>query len=112
MSIGIEPGVAELDQTAGPLASDAFVAELARMANALFQNGMPGQVPTPAGVGSPVAPPALGPLIGATPPANPGPSALALGAGGVSTSQNAPPTPGFMSSPPLASAPAPKESDL
>jgi cysteine desulfurase / selenocysteine lyase len=114
MSIGIEPGVTELDQsTSGPLASDAFVAELARMANALFQNGAPGQVPqAPAGVSPPVSPPGVGALVGATPPANPGPSALALGAGGVSTSQNAPPTPGFLSTPPLASAPAPKESDL
>ena len=114
MSIGIEPGVTELDQSAsGPLASDAFVAELARMANALFQNGAPGQVPqAPAGISPPVSPPGVGPLIGASPPANPGPSALALGAGGVSTSQNAPPTPGFLSTPPLASAPAPKESDL
>ena len=58
------------------------------MANALFQNG------------------------GVALPPNPGPSALALGAGGVSTSQSAPPTPGFLSSPPLASAPPPKESDL
>ena len=113
MSIGIEPGVTELDQATGtPLGSDAFVAELSRMANAMFQSGAPGQVPqTPAGVSPPVAPPALGPLIGATPPANPGPSAFAPG-GGVSTSQNAPPTPGFLSSPPLASGPLPKESDL
>jgi cysteine desulfurase/selenocysteine lyase len=91
MSIGIEPGVTELDQSAtGPLASDAFVAELARMANVLFQEGG----------------------VDPTPPANPGPSALALGAGGVSTSQHAPPTPGFLSTPPLASAPVPKDSDL
>jgi cysteine desulfurase / selenocysteine lyase len=113
MSIGIEPGVTELDQaTSTPLGSDAFVAELARMANAMFQNGAPGQAPqAPAGVSPPVSPPALGPLMGATPPANPGPSALSPG-GGVSTSQNAPPTPGFLSTPPLASAPLPKESDL
>jgi cysteine desulfurase / selenocysteine lyase len=115
MSIGIEPGVTELEQAGpdGPLASNAFAAELARMANALFQNGTPGQVPhAPGGVSPPVSPPGLGPLMGATPPPNPGPSALALGAGGVSTSQNAPPTPGFLSTPPLASAPAPKDSDL
>ena len=118
MSIGIEPGVTELDQSAnGPLASDAFVAELVRVANALFQNGGPlgagGQgAPLPAAVGPLIAPPTTGPLMGATPPANPGPSALALGAGGVSTSQTAPPTPGFLSTPPLASAPVPKETDL
>src|SRR6187551_513541 len=116
MSIGIEPGVTELDQSAsGPLASDAFVAELARMANALFQHGGspaagPGGVQLPAGVSPPV--PTVGPLLAASPPANPGPSALALGAGGVSTSHNAPPTPGFLSTPPLASSPAPKDSDL
>jgi len=115
MSIGIEPGVTELDSSpSGPLASDAFVSELARMANALFQNGGPAGegVRVPAGAHPPLVPPSMGPLMGATPPPNPGPSALALGAGGVSTSQNGPPTPGFLSTPPLASAPAPKESDL
>jgi cysteine desulfurase / selenocysteine lyase len=88
MSIGIEPDAAALGPvgTAAP-DSDAFVAELSRMANLLFQGG------------------------GLT-TANPGPSALALGAGGVSTAQSAPPTPGMLSAPPLASSPAPKDSDL
>lgn len=75
MSIGIEP--------------DAFVAELSRLANAMFQNG--GSVQGP-------------PVPSAVPS---GPSAF-----GVSTSQSAPPTPGFLSAPPIASAPPPKEADL
>jgi cysteine desulfurase/selenocysteine lyase len=87
MSTGIEPDAAQLGQaTSGPFEGDAFVTELARLANAMFQSG-------------------------ASPP-NPGPSAMAPGAFGVSTAQSAPPTPGFLSSPPIASAPPPKEGDL
>ncbi|HEY6078150.1 MAG TPA: aminotransferase class V-fold PLP-dependent enzyme, partial [Polyangiaceae bacterium] len=95
------------------LQPEALVAELTRMANALFQGGAPAQLaPTaglataPTAVASPAAPP-----FPVTPP-NPGPSALALGAGGVSTSQSGPPTPGMLTAPPLASAPPPKEGDL
>jgi cysteine desulfurase / selenocysteine lyase len=113
MSIGIEPEPAQLAQTtSAPLESDAFVAELARMANLMFQNGGPGQGPSVASGAPPMAPPSVGPIAGVSPPPNPGPSALAPGAHGVSTAQSAPPTPGFLSSPPIASAPPPKESDL
>jgi cysteine desulfurase / selenocysteine lyase len=113
MSIGIEPEPAQLAQTSSaPLESDAFVAELARMANLMFQNGGPGQGPPVSNLAPPVAPPNVGPVIGVSSPPNPGPSALAPGAHGVSTGQSAPPTPGFLSSPPIASAPPPKENDL
>jgi cysteine desulfurase/selenocysteine lyase len=78
-------------------------AQIAELANALFQSG-PGATPAlPSGV--PTTPAAL------VPP-NPGPSALSLGAGGVSSAQTLPPVPGFLHAPPLAASPAPKESDL
>ncbi len=113
MSIGIESGGVPSDPLAADApGSEAFVAELARMANALFQGG--GASPAgaiPSGVTPPVAPPAIGPSPSVAFPPNPGPSALALGGGGVSTSQSAPPTPGFLSTPPVASAPAPKETE-
>jgi cysteine desulfurase / selenocysteine lyase len=91
MSIGTEPDVADLVLPAGdPALGEGFVAELQRMANALFQGALPGNAPTPV---------------------SPGPSTAAIGAGGVSTAQSVPPTPGFLSAPPIASAPAPKEGD-
>ena len=43
---------------------------------------------------------------------SPGPNALAVGAGGASPAVSAPPIPGVLKQPPLASAPLPKESDL
>ncbi|HVZ35059.1 MAG TPA: SufS family cysteine desulfurase, partial [Polyangiaceae bacterium] len=49
-----------------------------------------------------------GPVV----PHNPGPSALAFGAGGASPAVSHPPSPGVFHAPPLAVAPAPKESDL
>lgn len=113
MSTGIEPDTAQLGQVAsGPFEGEAFVAELARLANAMFQGGGPAQGPSVSELAPPVAPPATGPLPGVASPPNPGPSALAPGAFGVSTAQSAPPTPGFLSAPPIASAPPPKEADL
>jgi cysteine desulfurase/selenocysteine lyase len=113
MSTGIEPDASEVGPLAsGPFEGQAFAAELARLANAMFQNG--GENPALAGVGpsSPGPLPAAGPLPGIASPPNPGPSALAPGAFGVSTAQSGPPTPGMLSTPPLASAPPPKEGDL
>ena len=81
--------------------------EIERLANQLF-SGAPG------GLSAPLAgPPA--PLPGApTPvaPPNPGPSALAVGAGGASPAVSLPPVPGAVHRPPLAASPPPKESDL
>jgi cysteine desulfurase / selenocysteine lyase len=45
-------------------------------------------------------------------PPNPGPSAAAPGAGGVSPSVGLPPVPGALQTPPLANAPLPRESEL
>jgi cysteine desulfurase / selenocysteine lyase len=111
MSIGIEPDATELAAAPGsPFEGESFVAELARMANAMFQNGGPVQGPPVSNLTPPVSPPATSPLPGSFTPPNPGPSAL--GVGGASTAQSAPPTPGFVQSPPIASAPVPKEGDL
>ncbi|HWA77016.1 MAG TPA: family 2A encapsulin nanocompartment cargo protein cysteine desulfurase [Polyangiaceae bacterium] len=113
MSIGIEPDAVQLaEPVSGPIEGEAFVAQLTQLANALFQSGGPGQGPSVSNVVPPVAPPGAGPLPGVTSPPNPGPSALAPGVFGVSTAQAGPPTPGFLSAPPIANAPAPKESDL
>jgi cysteine desulfurase / selenocysteine lyase len=70
--------------------------------HALAPGGAPALVP--AGPSSGFAPP--------MPPPNVGPNAAHLGAGGVSSGQSLPPVPGFLHTPPLASAPAPKASDL
>jgi cysteine desulfurase/selenocysteine lyase len=105
MSIGIEPGPGRLaGATGSALESEAFVAELTRMANAMFRSGGPGSAPpfVPRGADEP----------GVSSAPHPGPSAMAPGLSGMSTAQSAPPTPGFLSSPPIASAPPPKEADL
>ncbi|HYQ15245.1 MAG TPA: aminotransferase class V-fold PLP-dependent enzyme, partial [Polyangiaceae bacterium] len=119
MSIGIEPELSHgADATTASPGGEAFVAELARMANALFHGGGPTQAPPLPGGGlplngaAPVLPPPAAPALSPTVPPNPGPSALAPGLRGVSTSQSGPPTPGFLSSPPIASAPPPKDADL
>jgi cysteine desulfurase/selenocysteine lyase len=66
---------------------DALTSELSRLANQLFSAGP------------------LGP--------SPGPSAFNVGGGGLAaTAPEHPPTPGFVQSVPVASAPFPKESDL
>jgi len=108
MSIGIEPE-ASAATDASP-SGEAFVAELARLANVMFQGGAPTHAPSAPGNFAP-SPNGASPA-GVSVPPNPGPSALAPGARGVSTAQNGPPTPGFLVSPPLASAPPPKEADL
>src|SRR6187397_304307 len=74
-------------------------AEIARLANELF--GRPPLPPVTA-AGSP----------GVVVPPNPGPSAAAPGAGGVSTQHTLPPIPGPAIAPPIAQAPAPRDSDL
>ncbi|RYZ10050.1 MAG: SufS family cysteine desulfurase [Myxococcales bacterium] len=111
MSIGIEPDAAQLAAApTSPLESESFVQELARLANQMFQNGGPVQGPPVSNITPPVAPPTGGPLPGVVAPPNPGPSAF--GVGGASTAQSSPPTPGFLTSPPIANAPPPKEGDL
>ncbi len=55
----------------------------------------------------------LAPAVGGIPaPSNPGPSALAVGAGGASPSVTLPPVPGPLKQPPLVTAPPPKEADF
>jgi cysteine desulfurase/selenocysteine lyase len=111
MSIGIEPDAAQLAAApSSPLESEGFVQELARLANQMFQNGGPVQGPPVSNISPPFTPPSGAPLPGVVAPPNPGPSAL--GVGGASTAQSAPPTPGFLTSPPIANAPPPKEADL
>jgi cysteine desulfurase/selenocysteine lyase len=82
--------------------------EIERFANLYFAgvpgpevNGPGGVPPSPAfGVPGPIAPP------------NPGPSALAVGAGGASPAVTAPPVPGVVHRPPLAASPLPDEASL
>ena len=90
MSIGIEPDVSLATDAPAP-GGDEFVAQLARMANALFQGGAP-TAPAPLSLPSHVAPVAGGatPQLLSVPPTI-GPSATAPGLGGVSTAQNGPP---------------------
>ena len=103
-------------------AAGGLTSELTRLTAELFARlpGPPAAVAVPQGLptaapGLPAVSPVLVPLGEAArvaAPPNPGPSALAVGAGGVSGAQNAPPTPGFLQAPPVASAPPPRESDL
>jgi cysteine desulfurase/selenocysteine lyase len=100
--------------------------ELARVAAEMFRQlpgGLPGagsNLPTgaPAGITDLRLPTPPSPVLlqaaapAPLPPPGLGPAAASVGAGGVSTSQAAPPTPGFLQQPPLASAPPPRESDL
>jgi cysteine desulfurase/selenocysteine lyase len=106
--------------------------QIAELANALFkgsalQHGGPLDVsgvaatpPTalPVHALAPAGAPAVVPASPAAsfavpaPPPGIGPNAAHLGAGGVSSAQSLPPVPGFLHTPPLASAPAPKASDL
>jgi cysteine desulfurase/selenocysteine lyase len=51
-------------------------------------------------------------VAGMSVPSNPGPSALAVGAGGASPSVTLPPVPGPLKQPPLMTAPRPKEADF
>ena len=96
-------------QAEAPASDAVFAAELARLAQQVLSQlpaGALGGGPATAGAPSvsPNAPPSgLSRLA---------PSALSVGAGGVSSSQSAPPTPGFAQALPIASAPPPKESDL
>lgn len=101
-SDSLTPPLAWNGGAAGAPAPDAnFAAELARLANQVLSQ-LPG---AGLGAGLPLAqPPSAPPHLG--------PSALSVGAGGVSSSQSAPPTPGVAQALPIASAPPPKESDL
>src|SRR6478609_767603 len=89
---------------------DAFTMakEIERLANQFFA-GAPGPamelVSPAAGMAAIEEPRAL------VPP-HLGPNAMHVGAGGASPAVALPPIPGFMHRPPLAAAPAPKESDL
>lgn len=73
-----------------------FATEIARVANEMFGGG---PVVPAASVPAPAVPP------------NPGPSALATGAGGVSSAQTLPPVPGALHTPPLAASPAPRAAE-
>ncbi len=82
--------------------------EIERFANLYFA-GVPGPVMNGPG-GVPPSPP-IGAPVPIAPP-NPGPSALAVGAGGASPAVTAPPVPGFLHRPPLAASPLPDEASL
>src|SRR5271170_5480329 len=85
----------------------AMAKQIEQLANQYFAG-----VPGPALDGPVVVPPS--PPVGApvpVAPPNPLPSALAVGGGGASPAVTAPPVPGPLQRPPLASAPIPKESD-
>jgi cysteine desulfurase/selenocysteine lyase len=97
MSTSDPPGGPALPPGALSFSPEEFATELARVANEMFSGGL--VVPA-----APIPAPAV--------PPNPGPSALATGAGGVSSAQTLPQVPGVLHTPPLAASPAPKESDL
>ncbi len=105
-SDGVAPPLASSGGQAEAPAGDAgFAAELTRLANQVLS-----QLPGAGLAGGPAT--ATAPSGLASGPQRLGPSALSFGAGGVSSSQTAPPTPGFAQALPIASAPPPKESDL
>src|ERR1700678_3705394 len=86
----------------------SLATEIQRLANAYFA-GAPGPALN--------APPVVGPSppVGAPvpiAPPSPGPSALAVGAGGAAPSVSAPPVPGIVHRPPLAASPLPDEASL
>ena len=89
-----------------PASETVFAAELARLANQVLS-----QLPA-AGLGGGPAGVVVPKSVSSGGPPQLGPNALSVGAGGVSNSQSAPPTPGFAQALPIASAPPPKESDL
>src|SRR5580698_7402335 len=97
---------------AGGAPNDAFALSLAteieRLANTYFA-GVPGPALNAPAVVSPSPP--VGAPVPMAPP-NPGPSALAIGAGGFAPSVSAPPIPGFVHRPPLAASPIPDEASL
>jgi cysteine desulfurase / selenocysteine lyase len=119
MSTGDRPPFLGID-TSDPAASSgggalALGREIERLANQLL-TGLPAGA-SPGGAGGlpgPTSPVAMAPLspVGPAVPPNPGPNALAMGAGGASPALTAPPIPGPIKQPPLAVAPPPKESDL
>jgi cysteine desulfurase/selenocysteine lyase len=82
--------------------------EIERFANLYFA-GVPGPALNAPGVVAPSPP--VGAPVPIAPP-NPGPSALAFGAGGASPAVSAPPVPGFVHRPPLAASPLPDEASL
>ncbi|HTV19608.1 MAG TPA: hypothetical protein VMG12_13075, partial [Polyangiaceae bacterium] len=113
------PADAAFDSGAAPSAAapggeHALGRLLERLANEYF-SGVPG----PAlelgrrDVPGPLAPTGVAPAGPVAPPSGVFPAATALGAGGFSPGAGwVPPTPGVLQSPPLASGPLPKESDL
>jgi cysteine desulfurase/selenocysteine lyase len=107
---GVSAGAAPADESR---AFAGFAVELERLANQFFANGPGAAVPQPAAslTAAPAAP-SVGPMPAPFTPPNPGPNALAVGAGGASPAVTLPPVPGVLKQPPLMTAPAPKESDL
>jgi cysteine desulfurase / selenocysteine lyase len=111
-----------------PLDPAAMTAEIARLANQFFSAApnSPADGPGAVAAALPASPHAAPPLVapagassalpgggfGAPVPPRIGPSAAALGAGGLSSASSLPPTPGFLQQPPIASAPLLRESDL
>ncbi len=96
----------------GPESATALAKEIERLANQ-FLWGLPGpalNAPTPAI--QPAGAPPLAQVPAPVAPPRAGPSALSVGAGGVSPAVVLPPTPGWVQTPPLASGPPPKEGDF
>ncbi|MGA2451571.1 MAG: SufS family cysteine desulfurase [Polyangiaceae bacterium] len=88
----------------------ALAKQIELLANRLMVDG------APPGVTSPVLAPAAPPMqqVSAAPvmPTRVAPSAMSVGAAGVTPSLTAPPVAGVLASPPVASAPPPRESDF
>jgi len=84
------------------VAASTLEKEIQRLASAFF--GAPPEL----GLSFVPAAPQGVPIV----PANPGPSALGLGSGGASPAVTLPPVPGPLKTPPLTTAPPPKEADL
>ena len=110
-----DPAIAAPGATPGAPADDlalSLAKEIERFANLYFA-GVPGPAvggPDPHGRRVPPSPP-IGAPVPIAPP-NPGPSALAVGAGGASPAVSAPPVPGIAHRPPLAASPLPDEASL
>ncbi len=91
-----------------PTDAAGLAKEIERLASQYFA-GVPGPALNMAGpAAAPTAVGAPAPLA----PANVGPNAMNVGAGGASPSVGLPPIPGAIHRPPIAAAPPPKESDL
>ena len=104
---GLPAGVDVPESAEAPFAH-ALATEIERLANAYFSGAPVPGFASPASSNPALAPGAAVPVA----PPNPGPSALAMGAGGVSPGTAVPPVPGFLHRPPLAASPVPDEADL